>query len=142
MPKQAGHIYKINPQGFVTDIFSRMAVFFTAVRHSGQLLIGTGNNAELFTIDPETEKTAVVYEDKQASQITALAVVGERLYMGTANPAKLISLSTSFAGRGTYISDLVDAGQPAKWGKLQIDADIPAGCGVLLSARSGNVEDP
>ena len=42
---------------------------------------------------------------------------------------------------GTYQSDLIDAGQPAKWGKLQIDADIPRGCKVLVASRSGNVKD-
>ena len=42
---------------------------------------------------------------------------------------------------GVYTSSLVDAGQPAKWGKLQIEADVPAGCKVLMACRSGNVKD-
>jgi hypothetical protein len=47
-----------------------------------------------------------------------------------------------FESQGTYTSALVDAAQPAQWGKLQIDADIPAGAKILLSARSSNVKDP
>jgi len=74
-------------------------------------------------------------------QITAIAVVDGSVYLGTANPAKLIRLTKDFASEGTYISDLIDAGQPAKWGKLQIEADIPKGCKVLVSCRSGNVKD-
>ena len=140
--KQASYIYKIDPQGFVTDIFSEKAVFFTLVSQDDELLVGTGNNAQLFAVDPETEQKAIAYEDKQASQITALVVSGDELYSGTSNPAKLIRLSKSFADKGTFASDLVDAGQPAMWGKLQIDADIPAGCKVMMSARSGNVKDP
>ena len=140
--KQASHIYKIDPQGFVTDIFSEKAVFFSLVSEDERLLLGTGNSAQLFAIDPETEQKAIAYEDKQASQITALAAVGDELYLGTSNPAKLIRLSKSLAEKGTYASDLVDAGQPAMWGKLQIDADIPLGSKVLMSARSGNVKDP
>ncbi|MBA7706509.1 hypothetical protein ES703_115363 [subsurface metagenome] len=46
-----------------------------------------------------------------------------------------------FAPEGTYTSELIDAGQPAKWGKLQIEADIPQGCRVRLASRSGNVKD-
>jgi hypothetical protein len=68
-------------------------------------------------------------------------VSGDDIYLGTANPAKLIKLSKDFASEGTYSSDLIDAGQPALWGKLQIEAEIPTGCKVLAACRSGNVGD-
>lgn len=140
-PGQTSHIYKITEEGFVTEIFGEAAVFFCLAEQKGMLLLGTGNNAELYTVDPVSEQQAVVYEDEQAAQITAVTVAGEDLYLGTANPAKLVKLGSSFASEGTYTSDLIDAGQPANWGKLQLDADIPRGCRVLVSARSGNVKD-
>jgi hypothetical protein len=138
---QASHIYKITGDGFVTDVFSEAAVFFCLAEYDGKLLVGTGNNANLFSVDPAAEQQVVIYEDEQAAQITAIAISGKTVYLGTANPAKLITLGSGFASEGTYTSDLIDAGQPAAWGKLQLDADIPQGCKVLLSARSGNVED-
>lgn len=137
----ASHIYKISSEGYVTDIFGEQAVFLSLAEEDEELLVGTGNNARLFTVDPATEDEAVVYEDEQAVQITAIAVVNASVYLGTANPAKLIRLSKDFASEGTYISDLIDADQPAQWGKLQIEADIPEGCKVLVSSRSGNVKD-
>lgn len=137
----ASHIYKISSEGFVTDMFGEQAVFLSLAEEDGKLLVGTGNNGRLFAVDPASEVEAVVYEDEQAVQITAIAVVNGDVYLGTANPAKLIKLSKDFASEGTYISDLIDAGQPAQWGKLQIDADIPKGCKVLVSSRSGNVKD-
>ena len=141
-PAQASHIYKITKDGFVTDIFSETAVFFClAESPEGGLLVGTGNDAQLFAIDPASEQEAIIYEDEQATQITAVVVSADVVYLGTANPAKLISLSKAFASEGNYVSDLIDAGQPARWGKLQIEADIPQGCKVLLASRSGNVED-
>jgi len=140
-PGQASHIYKITEEGFVTEVFDEAAVFFCLAEQGGTLLLGTGNNAELYTIDPVSERQAVVYEDEQAAQITAVSVAGEDLYLGTANPAKLVKLDPGFASEGTYSSDLIDAGQPANWGKLQLDADIPRECRVLVSARSGNVKD-
>jgi hypothetical protein len=140
-PGKASYIYKITKDGFVTDIFSEAAVFFCLAVHNEKLLLGTGNSAQLFTVEPASEQEAIIYEDEQASQITAIAVAGEDVYLGTANPAKLIKLSSGFASEGTYTSDLIDAGQPAKWGKLQIEADIPRGCKVRLASRSGNVKD-
>jgi len=140
-PGKASYIYKITKDGFVTDIFSEAAVFFCLAVQNEKLLVGTGNSAQLFTIEPALEQEAIIYEDEQASQITAIAVAGDDVYLGTANPAKLIKLGSAVAYEGTYTSDLIDAGQPAKWGKLQIEADIPSGCNVRLTSRSGNVKD-
>ena len=140
-PGQASYIYKITRDGFVTNVFSEAAVFFCLAEQDKSLLVGTGNNAQLFTVDPASEQQTIIYEDKQASQITALSVRRDAVYLGTANPAKLIKLGSGFASRGTYLSDLIDARQPAKWGKLQIEADIPRGCNVRVASRSGNVKD-
>ncbi len=140
-PAKASYVYKITADGFVNDIFGETAVFFCLARQDEKLLVGTGNNAQLFSIDPALERQAVVYKDEQASQITAIAVAGDDVYLGTANPAKLIKLASGFSSVGTYTSDLIDAGQPAKWGKLQLEADIPQGCRVQVASRSGNVKD-
>jgi hypothetical protein len=141
-PKSASHIYKIDERGFVTDIFSETAIFFAMAQENGKILLGTGNNAELFSIDTKNELKELAYENKDASQITALTVSRGNVYLGTANPAKLIELSTGLTTTGVYTSELVDAGQPAKWGKLQVEVDIPAGCRIEVASRSGNVAEP
>lgn len=142
LPKSAGRIYRIDPDGFVKSVFSEMAVFYSLVHKDNRLLLATGNNGQLFSIDPLTEDKAVAYEDGKSSQVTALAKVAGGVLMGCANPAGLIRLDDAYEGEGTYTSSLIDAGQPAKWGKLQVKADIPQGCSIMLSAHSGNVDDP
>jgi hypothetical protein len=137
----ASHIYKIDPNGFVTDIFSRTAVFFTIYMQNDKLLVGTGNKAQIFSISPQTEIETLIYEDQIASQVTDIIGAGSDVYFCTANPPKLILLKSKYAVKGSFESALIDAGQPAHWGKLQLDADIPDKTKVLLSARSGNVED-
>lgn len=140
-PGEASLIYKISKDGFVTDIFSEPAILFSLAEQDKKLLVGTGNNAQLFEVDPASEQVANIYEDHKASQITTVNVSGEDIYVGTANPAKLIKLGRKFSSEGTYTSDLIDAGQPATWGKLQIEADIPDDCKVKVASRSGNVKD-
>jgi len=140
-PSQASFVYRISEEGFVTDVFSETAVFFCLARRDGKLLVGTGNSGQLFSVEPDSEQGAIIYEDKRVSQITAAVVSGDDVYVGTSNPAKLIKIGRAFAREGTYLSDLVDAGQPARWGKLQIDADVPNGCRVSAACRSGNVKD-
>ena len=139
--QQVSYVYKVTKEGFVTDVFSEQAVFFCMAKQAEQLLIGTGNTAELFGVDPAIEEDQTMYSDEQASQITAVVAVDGSIYIGTANPAKLIKIADKYAAEGTYESDLIDAGQPAMWGKLQIEADIPKGCSVKISSRSGNVQD-
>ncbi|MHB0946064.1 MAG: hypothetical protein ACYC3B_02715 [Sedimentisphaerales bacterium] len=137
----ASHIYKIDSKGFVTSVFSRAAVFFDLHLQNDKLFAGTGNKAELFSVNPQTEIDTLIYEDKDASQITDIISDGTNIYFSTANPAKLVMLKPQFSAEGSFESRLIDAGQPAKWGKLQLDADIPDKTKILLSARSGNVED-
>jgi hypothetical protein len=140
-PAQASYVYKVTKDGFVTDIFNENAVFFCLTVQDKELLVGTGNSAQLFAVEPASEEQKIVYTDRRASQLTAVVASGDDLYVGTANPAKLIKLAKVFAREGTYTSDLIDAGQPARWGKLQIEADIPNDCNVLTACRSGNVKD-
>jgi hypothetical protein len=140
-PAEASYIYRISKDGYVTDVFTEAAVLFCLAEQERKLLIGTGNDGRTFTVDPASEQRAIIYQDEHASQIAAMAVTDDGVYLGTANPAKLIKLAKTFAPQGTYTSDLIDAGQPANWGKLQIDADIPQGCKVMVASRSGNVKD-
>lgn len=140
-PGAASYVYRVNKQGYVSELFSEPAVFLNLATQDGKIFVGSGNNAQLFMVDPDAERQAVVYEDDKASQITAVTVSDQDLYIGTANPARLVLLSSNFSSEGTFESDLIDAGQPAKWGKLQIDADIPRGCKILVASRSGNVKD-
>ncbi|MHC4334713.1 MAG: hypothetical protein ACYSUV_13340 [Planctomycetota bacterium] len=140
-PGKASHIYKISSDGYVTDIFSETVVLFSLAGREQSLLVGTGNSAQLFAVEPVSEEAAVLYEDEQASQITAVSISADDVYLGTSNPAKLIKLSRRLAGEGTYTSDLIDAGQPARWGKLQVEADIPPGGKIMVASRSGNVKD-
>jgi len=140
-PGSASYVYRITKDGYVTEVFRESAVLLCLAEQDGTVLVGSGNSAQLFAIDPEAERQTIIYEDEQAAQIVSVAASGPDVYIGTANPAKLVQLSADYAAEGTYLSDLIDAGQPAKWGKLQIDADIPRGCKVLVSSRSGNVKD-
>ncbi len=140
-PNKGSNIYRITKEGFVKGVFSENAVLFCLLERQGRLLIGAGNRAKLFSVDPATEDEATLFEDEQASQVTSAALFDKDVLIGTANPAKLLRLEAGYAPTGEYVSDLIDAGQPAKWGKLQIEADIPRNCKVMVCSRSGNVQD-
>ncbi len=140
--KIAGHVYRITPDGFVTDIFSEIAVLYSLLQTDGTLWLGTGNKGQFFSIDSQTEQKAIVFEDKRSSQITSAVKVDGAIYLGLSNPARLVRLDKALEAKGTFDSPLIDAGQPARWGKLQVEADVPDGCQIKMACRSGNVKDP
>jgi hypothetical protein len=104
--------------------------------------LGTGPQAKLFSIDPKTEERTLIFQDKTSSQITAAAFDGKDVYVAMANPAAIVCLKDVFADHGSYLSELIDARQPARWGKIQLDAEIPEGCEILVATRSGNLGEP
>lgn len=134
-------VYKISKQGYVTKVFSQPVAFFDMIYRDGRLLIGTGNTAQLFAVDLKTEEQSELFAEKKASQITTVCLAGNDIIVGTANSARIIRVLNKYAAEATYDSSLVDAGQPATWGKLHIEASIPDGTTVLMSARSGNVSE-
>jgi hypothetical protein len=141
-PKSIGTLYKITGEGFVDPIFEEKAVFYTLFEKSGKLLLGTGPQAKLFSIDPKTEERTLIFQDKTSSQITAAAFDGKDVYVAMANPAAIVCVKDVVAEHGSYLSELIDARQPARWGKIQLDADIPDGCEIGVATRSGNIGEP
>lgn len=139
--EMASTIYSVTTQGFVRDIFRESAVFLSMAEYRGRLLVGTGNQGQIFSVDPAAQQKRIIYDDKEASQITAMAIGQDGIYVGTSNPARLVKLGDDYAGQGVYDSPLIDAGQPAQWGRLRIEGDLGSDCRVLVSARTGNVND-
>jgi hypothetical protein len=137
----ASSVYRINEKGFVTEVFIESAVFLSMAEHDGRILVGSGNQGRLFSVEAAAERQAVVYDDKASSQVTAIAKGEEGVYLGFANPAKLMQIKSSYSVKGEFRSSLIDAGQPGRWGKIQVEGDIPPECSILFSARSGNVGD-
>lgn len=141
---QAGNaIYRIGSDGFVSEVFRESVMVLRIVRAGdGGLLVTTGNEGQVYRVDPAADETTIL-TDLQPEQVPAAAVMEDGdILLGTANPAEVIRLSDRFAARGRYTSEVLDADQISLWGTMNLTADIPEDTSVLLETRSGNVEDP
>ncbi len=77
-----------------------------------------------------------------ARQVTALLRDPRGRVVGaTSNPGKLFALSANPAAKGSYESDVRDAGTVASWGVIRWRATARAGQ-VQLLTRSGNTANP
>ncbi len=135
-------VYKISPDGIVTTLMQDAGMFLDMKLDNGLLLVGTDKNARIISVNPSSRVQSSIYEDPISTQITAMCGDKDGIMVGLSNPARLIHLKNRYASTGYWESTMIDAGQPAMWGKLQLDAQIPQGCSVMLSTRSGNVDDP
>ncbi len=143
--KDGNAIYRIDPEGFVTEVFRESVMILKLIEApnaSGQLLVATGNEGQIYRVDPASEET-IILADLDPEQVPAmLADRDGQVLLGTANPAMLYSMAAGYAREGTYTSPVLDARQISLWGKLYVTGTIPAATTIAVESRSGNVEDP
>ena len=134
-------VYKIDPDGFVTEIFRQQVLVLAMVENNGTLLIATGSDGQIFQVDPDLGET-VALAKVDAKQVTCLLPAHDgQVYVGMANVGSIATMSEGFAAHGTYISSVLDATQISRFGKMQLHGSLPAGTSLLVSTRSGNVKE-
>ncbi len=142
-PGQAGNaIYRIDVDGFVTEVFRETVIILDMVEHEGTLFAATGNEGRVYAIRPDREETIVLARFEPNQVASLLRVANGALVCGTANEAQIVRLAPEYAGKGTLTSRPLDAGQIVKWGRIHWGASIPEGTRLTVATRSGNVEDP
>jgi hypothetical protein len=139
---QGNAVYKIDPDGFVTEIFRQPVLVLAMVEHQGTLLIATGSEGEIFQVNPAADET-VVLAKVDPKQVTCLLPARDgNVYMGMANVGSIAMMSAGFASKGAYTSPVLDATQISRFGKMQLHGSLPPDTKLLVSTRSGNVKEP
>jgi len=141
-PKPGNAIYQITPDGFVSEIFRESVVVHRILADGSALLASTGDEGEIYRINPASEEAATILV-LQAAQIPAMMRDDQgRIFIGSANPASLLRLDDGLATEGRFTSEVLDATQTALWGNASLLATIPQGTSIQVETRTGNVEDP
>jgi WD40 repeat protein len=144
-PKRPGRgaIYRIRPNGLWDMLWDtgEDAPYDLLIEPSGSLLVGTGTEGKIFRVSGDPAR-ATLLARAAARQVTALLrEPSGRIVGATSNPGKLFALSADPARKGTYESDVRDAGTVATWGVIRWRAAARAGQ-VQLFTRSGNTATP
>ena len=135
-------VYRVDPQGFVSEVFREsVMVLSLALTDDEGLLIGTGNEGQLYRLDPDAGETALQTEI-EGQQILAAVSGDNGVTVAAANPAGVHHLTAERVEEGTYTSDVLDAEQISLWGTARLSVRLPSGAGLSFATRSGNVADP
>ena len=134
-------IYRIDREGFVTEIFRQPVSVFAMIEQNGSLLVATGNDGSLYQVNPAAEETLVLAKVDPKDVMCLLPVKGGRVFMGLANSGDVATMTSGFASEGTYTSPVLDATQISRFGKIQLRGTLPKGTTLTVATRSGNVEE-
>jgi len=143
--KEGNAVYRIDADGFVREVFRESVMILKlapAASDDDALLVLTGNQGQLYRVDPTEEETTVLIDLDNEQLVAALPRDDGSILLGSANPAQLIALDPRFAPTGTYTSKVLDAAQVSLFGTLTVTGPIPPGASVAVETRSGNTADP
>ena len=138
-----GAIYRIKSDGLWDSVWEtgEDAPYDIVVEDGGSLLVGTGTDGKIFRLSGNPAR-ATLLARAAARQVTALLrEPSGRIVGATSNPGKVFALSSSPARRGTYESDIRDAGTVASWGAIRWRFTGRPGQ-VQIVTRSGNTATP
>lgn len=144
-PRRAGRgaIYRIRADGLWDVMWDSGddAPYDFLIEPRGTLLVGTGPEGKIYRLAGDPARATLVAR-AGAKQVTALLrEPGGRIVGATSNPGKLFAISPEPARRGTYESDVRDAGTVATWGTIRWRAALNGGL-VELFTRTGNTATP
>lgn len=149
LPQVSGSsVYRIAPDGSPQQLWSSRDVLVYALGFdaTGNVLLGTGNSGEVLRLDVNRLFTNL--EKTETAQVTGIVQQkGGKVFVCTANPAKVFALGPDDNAQGTYDSEPFDAHFFTNWGRLEWQADIPAdtehpGPRVEFFIRAGNTSNP
>lgn len=132
-------VYRIVPDSVASMVWTSPQPFvFALAGAAGGMVVGTGNRAGLYLLDPVSGATQWLQGPQ--GQITALAADGRgRVVAATSNPAGLWRVGPEKAGDGELVSPVFDARRYAGFGAVRWRGDAGGGR-VRISTRSGNTD--
>jgi hypothetical protein len=140
-PSQGNAIYRIDPQGFITEVFRQRVSVFAMIEQSGRLIVATGDEGEVYQVDPLAEETLVLAKADSKDVLALLPARDGRIFLGLANSGEIATMTSGYAAEGTFISPVLDATQISRFGKVHLRGTLPEGAALKIATRSGNVEE-
>jgi hypothetical protein len=134
-------IYKIDASGFVTEIFRHDVVIYSMILQGKSLLVGAGNEGEIFQVNPDSEEIETLAKVDSKQVMCLLPVKSGEVFMGLANVGGISAMGAGYADDGNYKSPVLDATQVSRFGRVQLHGLLPKGTKLQFSTRSGNVKN-
>ncbi|MGQ9917243.1 MAG: hypothetical protein ACUVS7_07485 [Bryobacteraceae bacterium] len=133
-------LYRIHPDNLAETLWSsKEENVYDLVIRGDELYFATDLSGRIYRLSPDL-KAALLVETREG-ETTRLAEAAGSLLAATSNQGKLYRLNGAEAQTGIYESPVHDAGNAARWGRLEWRAEAAAGR-LSFRTRSGNSARP
>ena len=133
------------PSNLCLYLSPRPLISSIVLKDDKELLVGTGSNGKLFSVETKTGEFAeigkcsskdvvAVYQTKNSEDMKTILAAG--------NPGKLFQLTSDYVEKGTIESSVHNAQSLSRWGKLTWEAVVEEGTSISFATRSGNTRKP
>ena len=140
--KSRSAVLLVHATGALTNLWQTGApIFDLQPEAGGSFLAAAGGDGQLVRLFPDRGEFEVVARLDSLSPNRLLA--SERgVFVGAAQSGDIWRLSPHFADEGEFLSQVEDLELNSRWGRIEWDADTPAGTGLSVQTRSGNSAEP
>lgn len=143
IPKEPSALYRIRADGIPKKLWeSADELIYSLVwsEEGKKLVFGTGNKGRVYTVEKD-DKTSLLLE-QNSEQVYSLIPAETKIYALANNPSRMSLLFPEQRFSGEYVSDILDTKTVSSWGKIDFEAELPAGTMLQLQTRSGNSFEP
>jgi outer membrane protein assembly factor BamB len=136
--KAKAALYRLDPDGHLEQVFSIADGYFTALAFDdqGRAFVGTGSEGHVFRVDPDRKAALAI--DLPERQALTLLRAGKTFLVGTGDVGGVYRVIAAAPRQATYLSRVLDADFPARWGLLRWHGTR----GLGVETRSGNTSRP
>ena len=111
------------------------------VDSAGTLYFGTGQPARIYRLEAPNRWTLL--GTPQAGHVTSIGTTADaRLFLLTGRPGQVLMAGDSVARSGSLVTQPIDAGSLARWGRVRWSAGDQSSSHIELFSRSGNSASP
>lgn len=147
-PKEnKSYIYRLHPDGTTALVWSSPEPLISSIvlEDDNNLLVGTSSDGKLYRVDPKNGEFASIGKSTGKDIVAILQTEnedGRKTFLGTGNPGKLFTLTSSHVEEGTIESSVHNAQSLSRWGKLSWEAEVQEGTSITFTTRTGNTRKP
>ena len=116
-------------------------VFDLVAEEDGSVLVGTGDEAALYRVDPLTARSSKICGFDESQLLSVFSANGG-LLVSTGDPARLYRIGPEFEATGTLTGEVWDAAAEAQWSRIRWVAGTESDGSVMVETRSGNQSVP
>ena len=137
-----GEIYRIPAEG-LPELYcetGQRTIYGLRLLPNGDLVAASGARDLLVRIGSDRKPAVILRADTGLA--TAIAQDGGAIFVGSSAPCSIRKLGPDLATSGRLESGMLDAGDTARWGRLDWMAEAPKGTSVSAETRSGDSPIP